>query len=68
MSLTLNILGSNSLEEFHQHVVLTYAENILSFLDKFDFLNPNLNDASAYMLNVLRFGSKNIIFGQKTCF
>ena len=29
---------------------------LLSFLDIFDLLNQNLNDASAYMLSVLRFG------------
>ena len=28
----------------------------LSFLDIFDLLNPNPNDASAYILSVLRFG------------
>ena len=75
----------NGLEEFHQHVVLAYAENIyvifryiwrmqrifMSFLDIFDLLNPNLNDASVYtwyMLSVLRLGEKNAFFGQKTCF
>ena len=30
----------------------------LSFLDIFDLLNPNPNDASVYMLSVLRFGWK----------
>ena len=42
--------------EFHQHVVLEYAENFLSFLVICDLLNQNPNDASAYMLSVLRFG------------
>ena len=55
-----------SLEEFHQHVVLAYSENFLSVLDIFDLLNPNSNDASAYMLSVLRFGWKKYIFDQKT--
>ena len=40
----------------------------LSFLDIFDLLNPNPNDASAYMLSVLRFGWKNAVFGQKNMF
>ena len=40
----------------------------LSLLDIFDLLNPNWNDASTYMLSVLRFGWKNTFFGQKTCF
>ena len=51
-----------SLEEFHQHVVLAYAENIF-VIYIFDLLNPNPNDASAYMLSVLRFGWKNAVFG-----
>ena len=40
----------------------------LSFLDIFDLLNPNPNDASAYMLSVLTFESKKYIFGQKNMF
>ena len=34
----------------------------LLFLDTFNLLNPNLNDASVYMLSVLRFGPKNAFF------
>ena len=34
----------------------------LLFLDAFNLLNPNPNDASVYMLSVLRFGQKNAIF------
>ena len=37
----------------------------LSFLDIFDLLNPNWNDASAYMLSVLRFGWKNTFLVKK---
>ena len=44
------------LVEFHQHVVLAYAEYFSSFLDIFDHLNPKQSDVSAYMLSVLRFG------------
>ena len=40
----------------------------LSFLDIFDLLNPNPNDASVYMLSVLIFGWKSAIFGQKNMF
>ena len=38
----------------------------LSFLDIFDLLNPNPNDASVYMLSVLRFGWKYTFLIKKT--
>ena len=38
------------------------------FLDIFDILNQNLNDASVFMLSVLRFAWVKMHFGQKTCF
>ena len=49
--------------EFHQHVVLAYAENIFLVISRlFDLLNPNPNDASPYMMSVLRFEKKNVFF------
>ena len=40
----------------------------LLFLDTFALLNPNPNDASVYMLSVLRFGQKKCIFLSKNMF
>ena len=40
----------------------------LLFLDTFDHLNPNPNDANVYMLSVLRFGQKNAFLGSKNMF
>ena len=40
----------------------------LSFLDIFDLMNPNPNDASAYMLSVLRFGEKMQFLVKKCVF
>ena len=50
-SVVRSYFSTNSLEEFHQLVVLVYAENVIviSFLDIFDLLNSNPNDASAYV-------------------
>ena len=48
--------SESSLEEFHNTWFWSMQRIFLSFLDIFDLLNPNPNDASAYMLSVLRFG------------
>ena len=42
--------------ESSHHVVPEYAGNDSTVLGDFKPLNPILNDASAYMLSVLRFG------------
>ena len=51
------------LENFHTTLFKRIQKMFLLFLGDFDLLIPMLNNASAKMLSVLRFGCNNPSFG-----